>query len=282
MTMRKKLATATTVLAMLLLSAVTTIQLVNSKDSLCTTPLITMPEEYIKYTITTINGSLWAKIDGTYPLHVLFWHEPLMLVYPTPPGTTNIFLKMDEAELSWSNFTEIYPEALHFTALGNWSMINCTIHPVPEYFTLKIYYEHPVTLINGSHTFLYDLNISPYLSEWSNKSTAYFTIHMETNYTNLNVNAIAIDETLTPINYTTTTSDTAETVTFPIVSEYSKPLLGDILVTFTAANAPTAIEIYLLIILPIAVIAALLAHIAYKRKHATTQNTPNNYQLTPT
>jgi hypothetical protein len=86
MAMRKKLATATTVLAMLLLSAVTTIQLVNSKDSLCTTPLITMPEEYIKYTITTINGSLWAKIDGTYPLHVLFWHEPLMLVYPTPPG----------------------------------------------------------------------------------------------------------------------------------------------------------------------------------------------------
>jgi hypothetical protein len=284
MAMRKKLAAAATVLAILLVSAVATIQLVNSEDadSLPTVPVITMPEEYINYTITTINGSLWAKIDGTYPLHVIGWHEPLLMVYPTPPGTTNISLKMDETELSWSNFTEFYPDALHFTALGNWPMINCTIPSVPEYFTLKIHYEHPVTLINGSYTFLYDLNISPYLSEWSNKSTAYFTIRMETDYTSLNVNAIATDGTLTPINYTTTPSGTAETVTFPIVSEYYKPLLGDILVTFTAANAPTAIEIYLLIILPIAIIAALLAHIAYKRKHASTQNIPNSNQLTPT
>jgi hypothetical protein len=63
---------------------------------------------------------------------------------------------------------------------------------------------------------------------------------METNYTNLHVNAIATDETLTPINYTTTTDGTAKTIAFPIVSEYSKPLLGDILVTFTAANAQPA------------------------------------------
>jgi hypothetical protein len=115
-------------------------------------------------------------------------------------------------------------------------MINCTINPVPEYFTLKIHYEHPVMLVNGSYTFLYDLNISPYLSEWSTKSTAYFTIRMETNYTSLHVNAITTDETLTPINYTTTTDGTAKTATFQIVSEYAKPLLGDILVTFTTAN----------------------------------------------
>lgn len=274
--MRKR-ATATTVLVTLLLSAVVTVQLVSSEgaNSLPTVPLITMPEEYIDYTVTTINGSLWAKIDGTYPLHVIGLSDPLQLFYPTPPGTTSISLKMDETKLSWSNFTEIYPEALHFTAIGNWSMINCTIHPVPEYFTLKIHYEHPVTLINGSHTFLYDLNISPYLSEWYNKSTAYFTIRMETNYTCLNVNAIATDETLTLINYTTTADTGAETANFLIVSEYAKPLLGDILVTFTAVNAPTALEIsYLLIIMPIAIIAALLAHIAYKRKHTDTRNAP--------
>ncbi len=274
--MRKR-AKATTVFATLLLSAVATVQLVSSEgaNSLPIVPLITMPEEYIDYTVTPINGSLWAKIDGTYPLHVIGFSDPLLLFYPTPPGTTSISLKMDETKLSWSNFTEIHPEALHFTAIGNWSMINCTIHPVPEYFTLKIHYEHPVTLINGSHTFLYDLNISPYLSEGYNKSTAYFTIRMETNYTCLSVNAIATDETLTLINYTTTIDTGAETASFPIVSEYAKPLLGDILVTFTAANAPTALEIsYLLIILPIIIIATLLAHIAYKRKHADTRNVP--------
>jgi len=269
-----KRAIATTFLSMLLLSAVATFQLVNSEvaNSLPNAILSTMPEEFINYTITTVKGSLWAKIDGTYPIHVLLSPEPLLLVYPTPPGTINISLKMDETELNWNNYTEIYPEKLHFTALGNWPMINCTINPVPEYFTLKIHYEHPVTLINGSHTFLYDLNISPYLSEWSTKSTAHFTIRMETNYTSLNVNAIATDETLTPIGYTTKTDNAAKTVTFPIVSEYAKPLLGDILVTFRAANPPTVIEVsYLLIILPIAIIATLIAHIAFKRKHAGTR-----------
>jgi len=275
--MRKKLAIAAILLSMLLISATAAVKIVHSEDanSFPTSPLITMPEEYVNYTITTVNGSLWAKIDGTYPLHVLFWQGALPLVYPTPPGTTNISLKMDETELSWSNFTEIYPDALHFTALGNWPMINCTIQPVPEYFTLKIHYEHPVPLINGTYTFLYDLNISPYLSEWSNKSTAYFTIRMETNYISLHVNAISTDETLTPINYTTATDNAAETVTFPIVSEYSEPLLGDILVTFTTADEPTAIEIsYALIILPIAIIAVLIVHIAYKRKHITKRSSP--------
>lgn len=237
-----------------------------------------MPEEYINYTIINVNGSLWAKIDGAYPLQILSNPEQmpdsLPLVYPTPPGTTNIFVSMDGTELSWSNYTEIYPEALHHTALGDWSMINCTLYIIPEYFALKIHYEHPVTLINGSYKFLYDLNISPYLSLLSTKSTAHFIINMETNYTSLYVSAIATDGTSTTINYATTRGNTAETVTFKMVSEYSKPLLGDILITFTTPTTSTAVEFpYLLIILPIALIATLIVRIAYKRKHAGTRLT---------
>jgi hypothetical protein len=280
---------ATTILSVLLFSAAATLSPVNSEAAnlIPSPPLIAMPDEYINYTITSINGSLWAKIDGVYPLHILFgpgqeytWDtasykvvsNPLTLVYPTPPGTTNIIVKMNETELSWNNYTEIYPEALHNTALGDWSMINCTIYSIPEYFTLRIHYEHPVMLINGSYTFLYDLNISPYLSPWSTQSTAYFTVRMETNYTNLDVNTIATDETLTPINHTATRDGTAETVTFQIVSEYAKPLLGDILITFIVSNASGAVEFsYLLIILPIAVIVTLIARIAYRRKHVGTR-----------
>jgi hypothetical protein len=271
----RKTTLAVTFISTILLTAAAATQLANSEETNSpTSPLITMPEEYINYTITTINGSLWAKIDGIYPLNVLFWQGALPMFYPTPPGTTNISVKMDETELSWNNFTEIYPEAVHFTAIGNWPMINCTINPTPEHFTLKIHYEHPVMLINGSHTFLYDLNISPYLSEWATKSTAHFTIRMETDCISLHVNTIATDETVTPINYTTTTDCAAETATFQIVSEYGKPLLGDILVTFTTVNSPTAVEFsYLLIILPIAIIAALIARIAYKRKESKSKST---------
>ena len=275
MVVNKKLLLALIIISVLLFSAVAGVQRVNSEAAnlLPSPPLIAMPEECINYTITSINGSLWAKIDGTYTLQIIFGPEQvsdsLPLVYPTPPGTTNITVKMDETELSWSNYTEIYPEALHHTAIGDWPMINCTIYPIPEYFTLKIHYEHPIMLINGSYTFLYDLNIRPYLSPWSIKSTAYFNIRMETNYTSLHVNTVGTDEILNPVNYTITREKTAEAIAFQTVSEYSKPLPGDILITFTASKAPEALELsYLLIILPIAVIATLIARIIYRRKHA--------------
>jgi hypothetical protein len=279
MAVNKKLLLAITVISVLSFSAVAGVQRVNSEVAifLPSPPLIAMPEEYINYTITSINGSLWAKIDGTYPLQILFGPDPLALVYPTPPGTTNVSVSMDDTELSWSNYTEIYPGILHHTAIGDWSMINCTIYPIPEYFTLKIHYEHPVTLMNGSYTFLYDLNISPYLSPWSTKSTAHFNIRMETNYTGLHLNTIATDEALNPINHTITRDDTAETITFQIVSEYSEPLLGDILITFTTPTTSGAVEFsYLLIILPLAVIATLIARIAYRRKHAGKRGSSNN------
>jgi len=212
-----------------------------------------MPEEYINYTISWVNGSLWAKVDGTYPLTksiieceyqalsgdstwFTFTEDPLPMLYPTPPGTTNISVKMDETELEWSNYTQTFPEETHYTAIGDWPMINCTIHPVLDQFTLKIHYEHPILLINGSYTFLYDLNISPYLSPWSNKSTAHFNITFETAITDLQARTIATDGALNPVEYTVTREAEAETVSLQVVSEYSQPLPGDLLISFHEDN----------------------------------------------
>jgi hypothetical protein len=123
MSVNKKLLLAIAITSVLLFSAVAAVQPVNSATTdLVQSPFIAMPEETINYTITSINGSLWAKIDGAYPLQILFGPEqasnPLTMLYPTPPGTINITVRMNEIELSWSNYTEIYPEALHFTAIG--------------------------------------------------------------------------------------------------------------------------------------------------------------------
>jgi len=208
-----------------------------------------MPEEHINYTISRVNGSLWAKVDGTYPLTKFgiechdqssgidnpwftFTGDTLPMVYPTPPGTTNISVKVNETELEWSNYTQIVPDAVHYTAIGDWPMISCTIHPVLDQFVLKIHYEHPITPINGSYTFLYDLNISPYLSPWSNKSTAHFNIRFETEYTDLRAYTIATDGTLNLVEYTVTKETAAETVSLQVVSEYSEPLPGDLLISF--------------------------------------------------
>ena len=191
--------------------------------------VLSMPEEYLNYTVTNVNGSLWAKIDGVYPVHLASGvGEALPMFYPTPPGTTNMHVKLDGAELSWSNYSDIDPAAVHYTDIGNWQMIYCAIIPAASDFLLEIHYEHPVEVVNGSFTFLYDLNISPYLSASSVISTAHFNIQLPANQSGLNVYTTGSVGKWSPVNYTRTTSAQGETATFNIVSEYGKPLLGDI------------------------------------------------------
>ena len=256
-----------------------------------------MPEEYINYTISRVNGSLWAKVDGTYPIErfaiecqdqllwtgsngFTFYGDTLPMVYPTPPGTTNISLEVDETKLRWSNYTHIRPDWTHYTALGNWSMISSVIHPILDHFVLKIHYEHPIMVMNGSYTFLYDLNISPYLSPWGNKSTAYFNIRFETGITDLQINTITVDGTLNPVTYATTKEDEAETVTLQIDSEYSKPLLGDLLISFKdnaleSANPHflglTSMEYGCMIIAATVAVATLVAYLVMKRRRRPKQ-----------
>jgi hypothetical protein len=208
-----------------------------------TLPLITMPEEQVNYIITRVNGTLWAKIDGTYPLRILTEADDapscvpseLSMVYPTPPGTTNMHVKVNGTELDWDKCPQ---EDTHHTAIGDWNMIYCVIAPVPERFTLEIHYEHPLEQMNESYIFLYDLNISPYLSSWSLNSTAYFTIRMETEVSNLHAYTTENDTVWNPINYTVTHEGVAEVVKIQMHSEYSKPLLGDLAVIFSDEDIP--------------------------------------------
>jgi len=260
----------------LLFSAVAGTQVINlvAANPDLSNLILAMPEEYINYTITRVDGTLWAKIDGTYPIYLLSESEgdsqcvppdELPMVYPTPPDTTNIHVKMNETELDWSNYTEAYPNALHHTAIGDWSMIYCVIAPVSDYFVLKIHYEHPIQLINGSYLFLYDLNIREYLSPRSPNSTAYFTIRMETNTSNLQAYTTETDSIWNPINYTAIQEDTTEIIAIQIHSEHSKPLLGDLAITFSGAETETT-AVPSWIIIPVLLIAALLAVIIYRRR----------------
>ena len=202
-------------------------------------PMLAMPEESLNYTVTALNGSLWAQIDGVYPMHFSGGGvEALPMVYPTPPDTSNMHIWLDDAELSWSNYSDVDPAARHRTDLGDWIMIFCVVNPESTDFVLRIHYEHPVQVINGTHMFLYDLNISPYLSPSSPKSTAHFRVRLEVNCSGVEVFTSGFNGTWSPMNYTSVADGDAETVTFDIVSEYGKPLLGDIVVTVANPEVP--------------------------------------------
>lgn len=229
-------------------------------------PNLAMPLEYVNYTVTLVNGSLWAKIDGNYPIYLLNqsscdFNGELPMVYPMPPGTTNIHITLDDKELSWINYTEAYPMALHHTAIGDWRMIYSVLNQVSDYFVLKIHYEHPLEVVNGSYLFLYDLNISPYLSPQSNNSTAYFTIRMETNTTNLYAFTMETDTKWNPITYTTAKEGSTDIVAIQIHSEYSKTP-GDLVVEFSDASQISEFPLWTL---PVFTMAIFLTTLLYKK-----------------
>jgi hypothetical protein len=238
----------------------------NEPQAQTSLPLLAMPEEYLNYTISAVNGTLWAKIDGLYPMYLSpeSGTDTLPMFYPTPPGTTNIHVKLGDSELSWSNYSEIDPTALHYTDIGDWQMIYCLVAPVSGDFVLKIHYEHPVQVINGTYTFLYDLNISPYLSEVNANSTAHFRIQLEANCSGVNVYTTGFNGTWTPMNYTSSKDSNGETLTFDVVSEYDK-LVGDIAVTLTDVQVP---EFPAWTVMPLLALAALAAAGVFRKKRA--------------
>ncbi len=191
--------------------------------------LLSMPEENVTYTITHVNGALWAKIDGEYPIHYNGNDESIWMIYPTPPGTSNISIWLNGVSPAWSNFTG----ETHHTAIGDWEVISTVLEPISEDFVLKIHYEHPLQIMNGSYTFLYDLNIASYLSALDNQSVCHYSIRMETEYGNLRINTVDVqDETLKPIEFTISGSNPAE-IKIDETSEFNKLLPGDLLISFS-------------------------------------------------
>ena len=199
----------------------------------CSVPTLAMPTEWVNYTIREINGTLWAAVDGNYPITILNPENSseLPMVYPMPPGTTDIHLYLAGKELSWSNFTQTYPDQTHHTAIGDWWMIYSLIGPISDSFELKIHYMHPIQEINGSYFLLYDLNIAPYLTKQGDNSTVYYTVSLPTNITNLHAYTTETDTQWNPISYTTAKDDAIQTIFIEECSEYSK-LPGDLVVTF--------------------------------------------------
>ena len=240
---------------------------------------ISMPVEYVNYTVSMINGSMWATVDGTYPMHIPpeWVGQQIPLVYPTPPGTTaDIKVDLDGQPISWSNFTQAQSDALHYTYSGEWPMIQCTIQPSSTDFLLKIHYQHPIFQVNGSYAFLYDLNISPYLSASSNGSMAYFSVRFETNSSNIHVYAVPgdssvpQDSTKTPVDFTASQDNGIQTVAFNITSSYSKPVPGDELILFDNSTVQVP-ELPSWIILPTVLIIITLVIAAIKKKRSGNQ-----------
>jgi len=226
---------------------------------------LAMPQEYINYTLTNIAGVLWAQIDGFYPMHISVKDvRSLPMLYPMPPNTTNIHIYLQGTELNWTDYSTIDPTATHHTDIGDWQMIYCVLTPVPSDFVLQIHYEHPVQVINGSLTFLYDLNISPYLSASSVISTAHFNVVLPAESAGVDVYRTgSTGGAWQPAGNVNTTNAAQQTVSFDVISQYNKPLLGDIAFVMRNAMVP---EYPAWAIMPLLVLTAIGAFMLSRKK----------------
>jgi hypothetical protein len=203
---------------------------------------LSMPTEHINYTITRINGSLWAKIDGYYPISIQnYLCYDLPMLYPMPPNSTNIHLYLGEHELEWSNYTQTYPDYLHKTALGDWWLISSTFENLSDSFLLKIHYEHPLERVNDSYVFLYDLNIADYLSMQNPDSTAYFIVGFEDSVSDVHVYTAPLNSVASQWQPKTFTS-TVQGLTVEMHSLYNSELPGDLVVVLGDASGGTLNE----------------------------------------
>ncbi|MCW4019402.1 MAG: right-handed parallel beta-helix repeat-containing protein [Candidatus Bathyarchaeota archaeon] len=239
---------------------------------------VEMPNQYINYTITDVNETFWAKVDVAR-----FMHKNLSgglsvggISYPIPPDTINISLRLNDAEIPYSQSASTaaktgwyYPKSsqtLHQTAVGKWSTIAYSIVEVPDNLILEFHYEHPIETINGSYVFLYDFEADytlATLSLSSPNSTAHFTVRLPADCSDLNVSAVNDAGQFTPQNYTLQSDPSGKTVTFDVLSEFGKPSIAGVAFVFSTENDPLP-EFSAWIILPLLMgVSAFL--VFYKR-----------------
>jgi hypothetical protein len=201
---------------------------------------LSMHTESINYTITNQSGSLWAKIDGYYPINITGADIGVLpMLYPMPPNSTNIHIYLNNQELSWSNYTETHSGALHETAIGDWWMIYSILENFSDSFELRIHYEHPILQVNGSCIFLYDLNIADYLSPQTPDSTAYFTVNFQTAFSEVHVYTASVGSSASQWQ-TKNFELTNQKISFEMHSSFGVSLPSDLAVVFSAREGSNA------------------------------------------
>lgn len=208
-------------------------------------PAIRMPYEYICSSITLNDDELTANVTGTYTF-VNLENENVTMLYPVPPDATVVYVKMGNDSLSWWYTTETYE-----TFIGNFTMIEWFIEPVPCCFNVTVCYYHPLHLSSrqiflafGEYEFLYPMGTGRLLANWYEQTTAHVIIRLDKKIVQsdkISLHTIERVDSLwliKPANFTLTSEEEAWYVTAIFQSEPFQPLKDDLLLTFIEGIPP--------------------------------------------
>jgi len=235
-------------------------------------PLIEMPYEYIYANITVADGSASAKVNGTYPFENI-GYQNISMSYPLLNDATHVSVWVDGNPTFWWYTNQIYA-----TVFGDLPVMNWTIDPAPNTFTVEVDYEHSVPMHGKNFAYFYAMGT--WKEVYAKQMTAYVTA-------DINIESIGENETLEVCAYQILfNSTTQEWIWKPtdfamsrfgntfhvnaiVQSNMFNPIESDFLLTFKTTE--TIPEFPSLLILPLFMVTTLLVVIvviAYKRKHS--------------
>ena len=206
-------------------------------------PAIQMPYEYIYATISLEGEELIANVTGIYTF-INLENENVTMRYPVPPDAIVVYVKVGNDSLSWWPTNETYQ-----TFMGNFTMIEWFIKPVPECFNVTVYYYHPLHLRSpqiflGEYAFLYAMGTGRLLANWYKQTTAYVIIRLSKDIVQSNRISLETVERVDSLwlsksaNFTLISEGETWTVMSTFQSEYFQPLKEDLLLTFIEGMPP--------------------------------------------
>jgi hypothetical protein len=226
-----------------------------------------MPYEYIYANITVTDGSAYAKVNGTYPFENI-GYQNISMSYPLSDDATNVSVWVDGNMTFWW-----YTDQTYSTVFGDLPVINWTVDPAPNNFTVEVDYEHSVPMRGQNFTYFYAMGTwkEVYVKQMTAYVIADITMESVGENETLEVYAcqILFDSTTQewiwkPIDCVMSRINNTFHVSAIVQSDMFAPIEGDFLLTFKTSE--TIPEFPSLLILPPLMITTLLTATVYKRK----------------
>jgi hypothetical protein len=256
--------------------------------------VVTVPKMTVSVTVSDNNGVFYAEVDSTYQTETVYKigdtfaagikiaFDRIDAYYPVPLNATNISVEANGSSQNWTyrptGFTHLFGV--------NLPLINWTLTPVPENFTLTTHYQNRIPRTDSTYAYLgeyallvplesrYGLdsisgNYSGY--SWfgfSENVNAQFDIKMQSSLSNIHAYSISNLGTLTPLDITASNENEMQ---FELPKSDLFPF--GVVLTFDENSSnpqPFAVEAAIVIVSIGAVIVILLVGFLLFRRHRKT------------
>jgi hypothetical protein len=253
--------------------------------------VVTVPKMMVNATVSDNDGAFYAAVDSTYQTETVYKigdtfapgikiaYNRIDAYYPVPLNATKISIEANGSNLNWTyrptGFTHLFD--------ANLPLINWTITPVPENFTLTTHYGSQIPKTPSTYSYLGDYalliplesrygldsigGVYPgyrWFGGFSENVDAQFNIVPQSSLNNVHAYSISNLGALTPLNFTISENEMQMTLSKSDLFPFGVVLTFD---ENSSNPQPFAVEAAIVIVSIGAVIILLLVGFLLFRRH---------------